>query len=99
MQFKGNIIYKWELLHVWANSTAKQTIVLEEVTTKDQKDSLVIDFIWDAKVTLIANYNVWDVINVSFNSRASEYNGRYFQNLSGWKVEAIKVQEQEDIPF
>jgi len=99
MQFKGHIIYKWEKIYVWANQNPKISIVLEESTTRDIKDSMVIDFIGAAKVALVDKYNVWDTINVSFNSKAVEYNGRYFQNHSGWKVEAIEVQEQEDIPF
>lgn len=108
MQFKGNITFKGEKIFVGANSTPKLSIVLEEETTRDIKDSMVIDFIGDQKVGMIESYNVWDVITVSFNSRASEYNGRYFQNLTGWRVEggsgsapaAPKPSNDDmDIPF
>lgn len=112
MEFTGKITFKGEKQFVWANSTPKLTVVLEENNAKEIKDSLVVDFLNDQKVALVENYREGDVITVSFNSRASEYNGKYYQNHNWRKVSKDgdwgysagngtprKSNEDMDIPF
>lgn len=39
------------------------------------------------KTSLTDGFKVGDQVNVSFDIRGSEYNGRYYVNLNAWKVE------------
>ena len=65
----------------------KQTFVLEENSDKQYKDSMAID-LFGEKTWLIKNFKVWDSIKVWLNFRAREYNGRRFNSLWAWRVEA-----------
>jgi len=38
------------------------------------------------KTSLCDDLNVGDKVTVSFDIRGREYNGRYFNNLSAWKI-------------
>jgi hypothetical protein len=58
----------------------------------------------DAKVSLLKDISVWDDVLVSFNQKASEWNGKYFQNNNGRKIQQ-KTQKNSfsssdnDLPF
>jgi hypothetical protein len=41
------------------------------------------------KVVLLDDLQPGQEVTVSFDIRGREYNGRYFNNLQGWKVEAL----------
>ncbi len=86
MQYLWKIIHIGDITTVWQNAIQKRTVVLEEVSDKDYKWWIAFDLIKD-KVTIIDAYNVWDTVEVSLNFKASEYNGRYFTNINGWKIE------------
>lgn len=49
------------------------------------------------KTSLIDGYNVGDPIEVHFDIRGREYQGRYFVNLSAWKLEG-GAQPQPEAP-
>ena len=62
---------------------AKRQIVL---TTQEQyPQDLAIDFVKD-KTKVLDLFNVGDVVEVSVNLRGNEYNGKYYVNLQGWKI-------------
>jgi single-strand DNA-binding protein len=46
-----------------------------------------IEFVQD-KVGLLENLQVGQEVTVTFDIRGREYNGRYFNNLQGWKIVA-----------
>jgi single-strand DNA-binding protein len=58
------------------------------VTVEDGKypQEIVMEFLQD-KVSLLDNVSEGQEIKVSFDIRGREYNGRYFNNLVGWKIE------------
>jgi hypothetical protein len=71
----------------------------------------VIDLLWE-KTDLISSYQVWTIVKASLNFRTSEYNGRYFNNISAWRIDSLdgsapapknnvakKEAEEEDLPF
>ena len=86
------------------------------VTVEDGKypQDINLEFIQD-KVALLDNLQPGQEVTVSFDIRGREYNGRYFNNLQGWRVvasgekDAAATEEQhypmpsdfgdEDIPF
>lgn len=59
------------------------------VTVEDGKfpQDINLEFLQD-KVSLLDTVQVGQEITVSFDIRGREYNGRYFNNLVGWKIEA-----------
>ena len=59
------------------------------VTVEDGKypQEINLEFLQD-KVSLLDTIEVGQEITVSFDIRGREYNGRYFNNLVGWKIQA-----------
>jgi len=46
------------------------------------------------KMSLLDSIRVGQKVTVTFDIRGREYNGRYFNNLVGWKIKVV-----EDAPF
>ena len=59
------------------------------VTVEDGKfpQDINLEFLQD-KVALLDTVAVGQEVKVSFDIRGREYNGRYFNNLVGWKIDA-----------
>jgi single-strand DNA-binding protein len=59
------------------------------VTVEDGKypQEINLEFVQD-KTSLLDGLQVGQEVTVTFDIRGREYNGRYFNNLQGWKVEA-----------
>ena len=109
MQYEGVITHIGDVEEIGENKTAKKTIVLEENTDREYKGGLAFD-LWGEKVSLIDGYNVGDVITVHLNTRAREYNGRWYNSISWWKIEGnassesaapapAKEEWDDDLPF
>lgn len=64
------------------------------VTVEDGKypQEINLEFVQD-KVGLLDNLRPGQEVTVTFDIRGREYNGRYFNNLQGWKITA---QESDD---
>lgn len=59
------------------------------VTTGDSKWPQDIKFeIVKDKCALLDNFKPGQEVNVNFDIRGNEYNGRYFVNLNCWKIQA-----------
>lgn len=84
--------YTWKVIkvlpeeQVGKNNLRKRTIVLEEITDKDRKGWLAIDFLKD-KCDLIANIRTGDVVTAHINTRVNEYKGRWYNSITCWKVD------------
>ncbi len=83
--------FNWKITKVWEKQTSakgfeKITVVLEENTDKEFKSSIAVDFGWK-NLNQVSWLKVWDVIIAHLNFRASEYNGKDYNNVSCWKVE------------
>jgi len=90
MNYEGKIvnILAVETIATWWGDRQKQTIVLEENRDSEYKWWIVIDFRWE-KVSLIAELKVGDLVNVWLNSKAREYNGRWYNAITGRKIEKL----------
>lgn len=59
------------------------------VTTNDAKYPQDIKFeIVKDKCSLLDNFSAGQDVNVNFDVRGNEYNGRYYVNLNCWKIQA-----------
>ena len=80
----GKVIVLGNTEEVGQNGFTKRLIVVE--TSEQYPQKLAIDFVKD-KCTILDNYKVGDDVKVSVNLRGTEYNGKYFVNLQGWRIE------------
>ena len=92
--------------------TKREMVVIVEDGKYPQEINL--EFVQD-KVSLLEALQPGQEVTVSFDIRGREYNGRYFNNLQGWKItmvgseaEAAPMESQyptpsdfgdDDIPF
>ena len=91
---------------VGAKDFKKRTIVV--ATDEQYVQYIPIDFLQD-KCSILDNYAIGQQVKVSVNIRGNEYNGKYYVNLQGWKIEKTgeppmavetKVEEKtDDLPF
>jgi hypothetical protein len=63
--------------------TKREMVVIVEDGKYPQEINL--EFVQD-KVGLLENLQVGQEVTVTFDIRGREYNGRYFNNLQGWKI-------------
>ncbi|MEZ5571067.1 MAG: DUF3127 domain-containing protein [Halioglobus sp.] len=63
--------------------TKREMVVVVEDGKYPQEINL--EFVQD-KVALLDNLQVGQEVTVTFDIRGREYNGRYFNNLQGWKI-------------
>jgi single-strand DNA-binding protein len=81
--------------------TKREMVVIVEDGKYPQE--INIEFIQD-KVALLDSLQVGKEVTVTFDIRGREYNGRYFNNLQGWKIvtlgdEPAITQEDESPPY
>lgn len=108
MDFTGKIVYKGKKETVGQNGFEKLSLVLEEISDKDYKSSLMIEF-FKEKIDLVASLQVGDTIKAYLNPRAKEYNGRWYNSVSCWKVDVLSqgnggssegsYDDNDDLPF
>lgn len=91
MNYEWRIVKMLPLEHVWKNELPKRTIILEEITDKEWKGWLAIDFIKD-KTELLNEVKEWDVVNCTLNFRVNEYNWRRYNGITCWRIEKVGGQ-------
>lgn len=69
------------------------------VTVEDGKypQEVCLEFVQD-KISLLDSIQAGQQVTVTFDIRGREYNGRYFVNLRGWKIEAEAAAAAGDAP-
>ena len=83
---------------------SKRLLVVETEETYPQQ--LPIEFVKD-KTAILDKYAVGDSVTVDVNLRGSEYKGKYYANIQGWKIEKTGNQppvdngsgDDSDLPF
>ena len=93
MQVKGKVLVIEDTKEVGNNGFTKRLIVVE--TDEQYKQQIGIDFVKD-KCSLLDAYNVGDDVVVSINIRGNEYNGKYYVNLQGWRIEKGEASQTND---
>ena len=63
--------------------TKREMVVIVEDGKYPQE--INIEFVQD-KIALLDSLQVGQEVTVTFDIRGREYNGRYFNNLQGWKI-------------
>ena len=90
---------------VWQNNLRKITFVIEEESDREFKWSIAVDIFGD-RVDMMKDFKVWDKVNAALNSRAREYNGRWFNGVSAWRLDKTdwsaapkSAPAEDDLPF
>lgn len=102
MQYQGTVKFIAPK-ETFGEGIEKQTIVLEEISDREYKGSIAVDFFRD-KIALLADVNVGDTITVHLNARANESKnqpGRYFNSITCRRVErdSASTSASDDLPF
>jgi len=85
MTVEGNIKLIGELVTFESGFQKRQIVV----TTNDMyPQDIVVDFIKN-DTNMLDSFEVGQNVCIAFNLRGSEYNGKYFVNLQGWKIDNI----------
>ena len=97
MEIQGLVHLIGETQEVGSNGFTKRLLVVE--TQETYKQTIPIDFVKD-KTNLLDNYTIGQSVKVSINLRGNEYNGKYYLNGQGWRIETIKeLIEEPDTKF
>jgi len=92
MELTGKVHVIGETEEFGNNGFTKRMIVIE---TQDQyPQKLPIDFVKD-NTKLLDNFQEGQEVKISINLRGNEYNGKYYVNIQGWKIESISGKQNE----
>ena len=75
----------------FASGFTKREFVLK-VEDGKYEQFINLEFVQD-NVSKLDGLNEGDFVTIDFNIRGREYNGRYFNNLVGWKIDVEKQAE------
>lgn len=102
MQITGQITTITPKEIVGQKQTEKQIIVVKELLG-EYPNSLAID-VMGKNIEKIKNYKEWDIVQVTYNTSTSEYNGRIYNRISLWAINSQSTVEAmedtgDDLPF
>lgn len=98
MKFEWIIKTIWEEEVVGKNSIPKLTFIVEEVSEKEWKASIAVNLFKD-KIDIIKKFSVGDNVIVHLNSKCNEYNGKFYNSITGWKIEGKYSSPDETLRF
>ena len=80
-----------------SDKLTKMQIVL--TTDEQYPQDLAIEFLND-KIDTLKNFKVGDKVVIGINLRGREYNGKYYNNIVGWRVasELTEVTNNQQQP-
>ena len=81
---------------VGAKGFKKRLVVVETQETYAQL--IPIEFVQD-KCSLLDGVQIGQDVTVHINLRGSEYNGRYYVQLQGWKIDAGMVTDISNVKY
>jgi hypothetical protein len=91
MNVQGKIKFIGETETIGAKGFLKRLLVIE--TSETYPQSLPIEFTQD-KTSLLDNFSIGEDANVSINLRGSEWQGKYYANIQGWRIEKSESEKE-----
>jgi len=89
MEIKGKIILIGTTQEL-SNDFKKRDIVIE--TTEEQyPQKLKVEFIKD-KCSVLDGFKLNEEVTIGINLRGNEYQGKYYVQLQGWKINKVGTQ-------
>jgi hypothetical protein len=87
----GKVKLIQEVMKFDSGFTKREMVVIVEDGKYPQE--INFEFVQD-KISLLDNLQEGQEVTVTFDIRGREYNGRYFNNLQGWKIETPGVDNE-----
>lgn len=84
MELQGQVVVIGQTETFGAKGFKKRQIVIK--TDAQYPQTIPVDFTQD-KCGILDNYAVGQVVKISVNVQGSEWQGKYYVNLNGWKIE------------
>lgn len=94
MKIKGKIIKIGKSEQV-SDNFKKRLLVVE--TDEKYPQQIPLEFVQD-KTCELDGFHKGDIVEVAFNLRGREWNGKYFVNLNGWKIQRLRDHTQSQTP-
>jgi single-strand DNA-binding protein len=87
-ELEGTLIKKFDTQQI-KDTFKKREFVVE--TDEQYPQQIKVELTQD-KCELLDDYNEGDKLKVHFNLRGREWNGKYFVNINGWRIEKAGAQ-------
>jgi len=84
MEIQGEIIVIGQTETIGAKGFKKRLSVIK--TDEQYPQTIPVEFTQD-KTNLLDNFQIGDIVKVGINLRGTEWQGRYFANIQGWKID------------
>lgn len=88
LEITGKLIQKLPMQSGTSASTGKswqkQQFVIETVEQYPRK---ICAMLWGDKADMLNQYNIGDMMKVSFDVESREYQGRWYTDVKAWKIE------------
>lgn len=98
MDINGKIIVIGDTETIGAKDFKKRLLVVQ--TDEQYPQSIPVEFTQD-KTNLLDKFQLNDLVKVSINLRGSEWKGKYYANIQGWridKVDSLSLTAQQQMP-
>lgn len=99
---KGKLIYKSEIqegVSKTGNSWKKQIIVVQIDGKQEPFDKIALLAFGTSKVDEVAAFEVGSKVIVSFSAASREYQGKWYTDLSLYKIGGVSVKTPEAAPI
>jgi ribosomal protein L21E len=83
MEIKGSIFHLGEIEKV--NDKFQKRVVVISVQDGQYEQKIPIEFT-QAKCELLNSFRVGDTVSVAINIQGSEYKGKFYPRIQGWKI-------------
>jgi hypothetical protein len=84
MEVQGKIIVLNDTESIGTKDFKKRLVVVQ--TDEQYPQTIPVEFTQD-KTSLLNNFNIGDFVKIGINLRGTEWKGRYFANINGWKID------------
>ncbi len=88
MEITGKLIQKLPVQSGVSNSGNNWSKAEFVIETVEQYPKKVCSNLWGDRAKALDQFNIGDLITVSFDLESREYNGRWYTDVKAWKVEA-----------
>lgn len=98
MELNGKIIVLNDTETIGAKEFKKRIVVVQ--TDEQYPQTIPVEFTQD-KTAVLNFYKVGDLVKIGINLRGSEWKGKYYANIQGWKIDkldSISLSAQQQMP-
>lgn len=84
MEIQGKIIVLNDTETIGTKNFKKRLVVIQ--TDEQYPQSIPVEFTQE-KVSVLNNYSIGDLVKIGINIRGTEWKGKYYANINGWKID------------